>query len=292
MKYTTYLLLTLIVCLSTFLTTCKKKDEFIKNPSQYLPVEKLNKIIVEAHTKIEANSEDIPAYIEEGIALYQKGMDCYPQAINQLKVALKLGVIDIRVFFYLAIMYDELNLSEKAFNYYEKFLRNYSKDFYMRLRYGNLFFRQNRYESASEQYELALSIEPKNQTALINLALSYKARDLYTEALEKFELAEKLKPSFTPETLFKVAETYFLKNDFINTEKYYQKACAKKSDSIPSLLGLGKTYLKINKASEAKKCFEKVLSIEPNNEIAKKYMISKKSKCDTNTPHNPATSVR
>ena len=57
-----------------------------------------------------------------------------------MQKALKLGAADIRIFFYIAIMYDELNLSEKAFNYYEKFLRNRPQDFYMRLRYGNLFF--------------------------------------------------------------------------------------------------------------------------------------------------------
>ena len=170
-----YFLFLLIIGSSVFLIL-RRKEEFIKNPARYLSAEKLNKIIRETKSKIDENPEDIFSYIENGIALYQKSEDYYPEAINQFKIALKLGAADIRIFFYLAIMYDELNLTDKAFSYYEKFLRNRPKDFYIRLRYGNLFFRLNRYQSASEQYEAALAIEPKNRTALINLALSYKAR--------------------------------------------------------------------------------------------------------------------
>ncbi|MFH0947398.1 MAG: tetratricopeptide repeat protein [Elusimicrobiota bacterium] len=250
----------------------RQKDEFIKSSAQYLPVEKLNKIIVETRTKIEENHEDIFAYIDGGIALYQKGRDCYPEAINQFNIARKLGAVDIRNFFYLAIMYDELNLSEKAFSYYEKFLRNRPQDFYIRLRYGNLFFRLNRCQSASEQYETALLIEPKNQTALINLALSYKARDMYDEALEKFKLAEEIKLPLPAEILIKIAETYRIKKDFTSAEIYYKKAIEKKPDSAAALFGLSETYLSINKKSEAKDYFQKVLEIEPNNLEAKKYI--------------------
>lgn len=271
-KYFLYHLIFLIVCLSTFLITFKRYDEFIKSPAQYLPVKKLNKIIVETRTKTEENSEDIFSYIEGGIALYQKGRDYYPEAVNQLQKALKLGAVDIRIFFYLAVMYDELNLYEKAFNCYEKFLRNRPQDFYMRLRYGNLFFRLHRYQSASEHYETALSIEPKNQTALINLALSYKARDMYDETLEKFKQANLIKPISSPEILIKIAETYFIKKDFTSAEIYYKKAIEKKQDSVVVLLGLGKTYLNLNRKSEAKNYFQKILSIEPDNPEAKRFL--------------------
>lgn len=264
----------LIIASSVFLTFYKK-EKFLKSSTQYLPVEKLNKIIINARARIEENPEDIFSYIESGIALYQKGRDYYPEAVNLMQKALKLGAVDIRVFFYLAIMYDELNLTDKAFNYYEKFLRNRPQDFYMRLRYGNLFFRLNRYEFASEQYAAAMSIEPKNQTTLINLALSYKARDMYDEALEKFKFAETVNPVLSPEILIKIAETYSIKKDFISAETYYKKVIEKKPNSSAALLGLGKTYLNMNRKPEAKNCFQKVLSIEPNNLDAKKYLSIK-----------------
>lgn len=269
-----YFLIFLIISSSIFLIL-HRKEEFIKNPARYLPAEKLNRVIVETHTKIEENPEDISAYIEGGIALYQKGRDYYPEAVNLMQKALKLGAADIRIFFYIAIMYDELNLSEKAFNYYEKFLRNRPQDFYMRLRYGNLFFRLNRYQSASEQYEAALSIEPKNQTALINLALSYKARDMYDEALEKFKLAQVVNPVLPPEILIKIAQTYLVKKDFASAEIYYKKVIEKKPNSALAFLGLGETYINMNKKTEANNCFQKVLSIEPNNLEAKKYLSKK-----------------
>lgn len=252
-----------------------KQDEFIKSSDQYLPVDKLNKIIVETRTKIEENPEDIFAYVKGGIAIYQKGKDYYPEAVNLMQKALKLGAADIKIFFYLAIMYDELNITDKAFSYYEKFLRNRPQDFYMLLRYGNLFFRLNRHQSASEQYEAALSIEPKNKTALINLALSYKARDMYDEALEKFKLAQTVDPALPPEILIKIAETYLIKKDFISSEIYYKKVIEKKPNSAPALFGLGETYINMNKKLEAKDCFQKVLSIEPNNLEAKKYLSIK-----------------
>ncbi|MBI5574542.1 MAG: tetratricopeptide repeat protein [Elusimicrobia bacterium] len=269
-----YFLFFLIIGSSVFFIR-RQKEEFIKNPARYLPTEKLNRVIIAARTKIDENPEDIFSYIAGGVALYQKGRDYYPEAVNLMQKALKLGAIDIRIFFYLAIMYDELNLTDKAFSYYEKFLRNRSQDFYMRLRYGNLFFRLNRYESASEQYETALSIEPKNETALINLALSYKARDMYDEALEKFKQTELIKPISSPEILIKIAETCLIKKDFSSAEVYYKKVIEKKPNSSVALLGLGEVYINMNKKQEAKNCFQKVLSIEPNNLEAKKYLSIK-----------------
>ncbi|MDO8735364.1 MAG: tetratricopeptide repeat protein [Elusimicrobiota bacterium] len=266
-----YFLFFLIISSSGFFIL-RRKEEFIKNPARYLPAEKLNRVIVETRMKIDENPEDIFSYIEGGVALYQKGRDYYPEAVNLMQKALKLGAADIKIFFYLAVMYDELNLSEKAFSSYEKFLRNRPQDFYMRLRYGNLFFRLNRYQFASEQYGAALSVEPKNQTALINLALSYKARDMYDEALEKFKLAQTINPVIPPEILIKIAETYLIKKDFISAETYYKKVIEKKPNSAPALFGLGETYMNMNKKPEAKKCFQKVLEIEPNNLEAKKYI--------------------
>ena len=273
-KYFLTILIFLSVVFAVFFVL-QKKDEFIKSPAQNLSVERLDKIIVETRAKTEENPEDIFSYIESGVALYQKGKDNYPEAINQLQKALKLGAVNIKIFFYLAIMYDELNLYEKSLNYYEKFLRNRPRDFYMRLRYGNLFFRQNRYDSASEQYETALSIEPKSRPALINLAMSYKARDMYDEALEKFRQAEAVKPDFPPEVLIKIAETCFAKKDFSDAVEYYNKAIEKKPDSAAALLGLGESYVNTGNKSQAYNYFRKVLKTDPNNPKARRYLSKK-----------------
>jgi tetratricopeptide (TPR) repeat protein len=267
-----YILAIIVIIIGLFVFLQQKKENLIKNPSQYLPVKTLDKIILENRLKIEDNPEDIFAYIESGIANYQKGKDCYPEGINQFQKALKLGAVDIRILFYLSIMYDELNLTDKAFNYYEKFLRNRPGDVYIRLRYGNLYFKLHRYDSATEQYEIASSVEPKNQTAIINLALSYKARDMYDEAINKFKQAQNLKKPLSSEILMKIAETYFIKNDFINAKTYYEKTVSKKQDSVPALMGLGETYLKLNQKEEAKKYFQKVINIDATNSKAKKYL--------------------
>ncbi|MEW6557950.1 MAG: tetratricopeptide repeat protein [Elusimicrobiota bacterium] len=270
-------LLVLGICIFYIFYHKKEKNYLIKNPSQYLPAEKLNKIILKTKSKIEENPEDIFSYIENGIANYQKGREFYPVAINQLRTSLKLGAMDIRIPFYLGIMYDELGLTDKAFSYYEKFLRNQPKDIYIRLRYGNLFFRQNRYELASEHYEIACNFSPKNQTALLNLALSYKARGMYNEALEIFKRAEGLRSQFSTEILIKVAETYFAKTDFANAETYYKKAVEQKADSVSALIGLAELYLKTDKKNEARYYFQKALAVEPDNAKAKKYLSTKKA---------------
>lgn len=248
----------------------RPKETLIKNSSMYLSAEKLDGIIAAERLKIEANPEDIFSHIKIGVANYQKGKEFYPAGINYLKKALKLGSADAGVLFYLGIMYDELNLTDKAFDYYEKFLRNRPADAYIRLRYGNLFFRLNRYSSASEQYTIACALEPKNQTAIINLALSYKARNLYDEALEKFRQAEKLNPPLSPDILVKFAETYFMKNDFVNAAVYCEKTVKDKPDSAAAFMIMGEIYLKQNKSAEAEKCFRKVIEIEPGNTDAKK----------------------
>jgi len=214
------LLIAFSIIFLVLLVSNQNKEVFIKNPTQYLPPEKLNKLIINTRSKIEKNPEDIISYIELGIAYYQKGIDSYTDAINYLRKAVKLGSMDIRTLFYLGIMYDELNLTEKAFNYYEKYLRNDPNDVYIRLRYGNLYFRLNRYESASEQYETIYAQEPKNQTAIINLALSYKARNMHDKALETFDEAQKLRPVLNSEVLVKIAELYYLKNDFELEHEY------------------------------------------------------------------------
>ncbi|PKM92836.1 MAG: hypothetical protein CVU80_01295, partial [Elusimicrobia bacterium HGW-Elusimicrobia-4] len=53
---------------------------------------------------------------------------------------------------------------------------------------------------------------------------------------------------------------------------YYKKVIEKKPNSAPAFFGLGETYVNANKKSEAKNCFQKFLSIEPNNLEAKKYI--------------------
>ncbi|MBN1383527.1 MAG: tetratricopeptide repeat protein [Elusimicrobia bacterium] len=266
-----------ILILSVFLAfiCLHKKEKLIKNPSAYLPVKKLDRIIASSRLRIETNPEDIFSYIEIGIANYQKGKEFYPAGINYLKKALKLGAADTRILFYLGIMYDEMNLTEKAFNYYEKFLRNRPKDVYIRIRYGNLYFRLHRYSAASKQYEIATGLDPKNQTAVINLALSYKARRLYDEALGKFKQAENLNSPLPPDILIKIAETYFIKEDFENAEIYCEKAINDKPDSSVAFLKLGEIYLKQDKKNEAEKCFRKVIGIDPENSEAKEYLSKK-----------------
>ncbi|MDD5686797.1 MAG: tetratricopeptide repeat protein [Elusimicrobia bacterium] len=272
LSYFLYVLIILILAVYLSRVYSNRNDEFIKSTAQYLPAEKLNKIILTTRTKIEENPEDIFSYIENGIANYQKGKEFYSEAINQLQKAQKLGAVDIRVPFYLGIMYDELSLTDKAFSCYEKFLRNRSKDVYIRMRYGNLYFRLNRYDSASEQYEIAAALEPKNQIAIINLALTYKARDMYDESIEKFKLASSLKAPLSPEILMKIAELYFVKKDFTNAGIYYKKVLEKKPDSAAALLELGETYLGLNQKEEAKKCFQKVILVDAGNIKAKKYL--------------------
>ncbi|HAM39242.1 MAG TPA: hypothetical protein DCP53_07630 [Elusimicrobia bacterium] len=266
------LLIAFSIIFLVLLVSNQNKEVFIKNPTQYLPPEKLNKLIINTRSKIEKNPEDIISYIELGIAYYQKGIDSYTDAINYLRKAVKLGSMDIRTLFYLGIMYDELNLTEKAFNYYEKYLRNDPNDVYIRLRYGNLYFRLNRYESASEQYETIYAQEPKNQTAIINLALSYKARNMHDKALETFDEAQKLRPVLNSEVLVKIAELYYLKNDFVNAELYYKRVLKDKEESVIALTGLCQTYLKMNRNKEAKKYIEQILTYDPNNEQVKKIL--------------------
>lgn len=121
---------------------------------------------------LELNPEDTSAMLERGVLLYQQGPTAYLDAIKALEAARDQGALDVRLFYYLGVMYQYEGLYEYAAKEYQRFLNNMPQDKEARLLLGKLYFQAGEYDRALSQFDVVLSAGGEDEVALENTALT------------------------------------------------------------------------------------------------------------------------
>ncbi len=121
---------------------------------------------------LELDPEDEKAMLERGVLLYQQGPTAYLDAIKALEAARDLGALDVRLFYYLGVMYQYEGLYEYAAKEYQRFLNNVPQDMETRLLLGKLYFQAAEYDRALGQFDAVLAAAPDDEIALENAALA------------------------------------------------------------------------------------------------------------------------
>jgi len=148
------------------------KAFFPHRQSEFFPPAELDRRLAETDAVLKTDPENIRALSESGMLHFQKGPDQYPDAINELEEARKLGALDPRIFYYLGVMYQEEGLYPFATEAYQRFLRNNPGDVEIRLLLAKLQFQGNQFDDAAVQYRRLMEIRPKDLLITENLALS------------------------------------------------------------------------------------------------------------------------
>jgi len=188
------------------------------------PQDSLEKTIDKLEHKVTENPEDIFSLTLLGLAYYQKGVNYYSQALNNLYKAWQLGSNDIRIYGCMGVIYDRLNLKDYAVNEYKKYLRNRPDDFYAHFKLGNLYLRSKELDLAIDCYESAYRLAPKNLSVLYNLAVVYQKKNLLDEAERIWQIALQTHKKLPPKAYYFLYELYKAKNDLEKATFYLNKS--------------------------------------------------------------------
>jgi type IV pilus assembly protein PilF len=154
-------------------------------------------------------------YVEMGIAYMRDGQDAV--ALKKLRKAIEVDPQSPAAHNVLAILYERLGESDQAAKYYDQAAALDPRDPYIRNARGSFFCKQNQYESALQEFDLALDnpLYPTPWVALTNAGLCSQRAGDKVAAEKYYRRALTSNARYSP-ALFKMAELSFeQKNDMI-----------------------------------------------------------------------------
>lgn len=118
--------------------------------------------------------------------------------------------------------------------------------------------------------------DPKSVQAHFQLGLLYMRLENYSKAIKAYKKVAKLDPRF-PETFFNLAYIYAVKKDYAKAEKMYGRVV----DLAPpyldeALFNLAMVLERQGKRAESIENLERALKVNPNNKMAKKFLLKLK----------------
>ncbi len=150
---------------------------------------------------------------------------------------------------------------------------------------GVAFHNQSKYELAEKKYNQALKLQPdfaeakKNLAAIYqNLACEYYGTEAYDKSIYYAKKSLALKPNDknTKNTLSIIYQNLANENystaEYDKSIHYAEESLSFKSDNIDSYHLMAQSYSAQNNYEKANDVYRKILSIEPNNQIAQQNL--------------------
>jgi tetratricopeptide (TPR) repeat protein len=152
--------------------------------------------------------------------------------------------------------YDQKKLDEKVEELYQKF----PHDNKVKLEFGNLNFRQNKYAEALVLASDLVAREPQNLRAMNLMARAMMKQGQWDKALETLEQAQILSPS-NPERLVMIGDACYGKGDLNKALQCYEEAADLDPDMIPAAhRQMGQIKLEMGQVEEALDLFKNSVS--------------------------------
>lgn len=153
----------------------------------------------------------------------------------------------------------------KTFLKAEKF---YANDHLLQNDLGLAYMAKQHYDEAEFHFKKAISIRPEYAPAKNNLGTVYMAKQEWDAAIEQFKTVAGDLLYGTPHfPLTNMGIAYYNKQDYTNAEKYYLEALELQPNFVLALHNLGKTYIAMNKLSQAVATLEKAAQNAPKSAI-------------------------
>jgi tetratricopeptide (TPR) repeat protein len=112
---------------------------------------------------------------------------------------------------------------------------------------------------------------PQDAIESLNIGIAYFKQGKYDEAEKKFKESIRLNPDLA-EAYCNLGVLYDMKGDLNLAKDFYELAIRKNPNIVNAYLGCAMIYGKQKDYSKALECFKKVLNIDPDNEMALKYI--------------------
>jgi tetratricopeptide (TPR) repeat protein len=231
----------------------------------------LEAAIAAAQVRLGANPQDIAALVEIGMLHFEKGSDSYPEAVNELEEARRLGALDVRIFYCLGVMYQDMGLYPFAQEEYQKYLRNYPEDKEVRLLAAKLDYRQGDYVSAVREYERLRFRYPNDLLVVENLGLSLwksKSMDRAVEVFEQLKAAGGLPARRADFYLGQIAFEAGRFQEGLDLMRRSLPAEGEADFGIPKetmFAAVAMACQKLKRPDEAREAWQKVLQVVPND---------------------------
>lgn len=129
---------------------------------------------------------------------------------------------------------------------------------------ANYYFYKKKYNKAKELYEKILADDPKNQSALFNLAYSFHELGKYDDAINWYTKILEIDPQ-RADVMNNLGVTYARKNDDTTANTWYKKSLELKPNDVQTLTNMSKDLQKIGKYDEALEYNRKADEINPND---------------------------
>ncbi|MFA6003578.1 MAG: tetratricopeptide repeat protein [Elusimicrobiota bacterium] len=233
---------------------------------------RIDAAIAAAQERLKSNPQDIAALVELGSLHFEKGPDAYPDAINELEDARRLGALDVRIFYCLGVMYQELALYPFALEEYQRYLRNQPEDKEVRMLAAKLYFRQGDFAAAINEFERLKFSDPDDALVCENLGLSLLEAKLLDRAVENFKQVQAEGGLPARRAAFYLGRIAFEQGRFQEAYDMMQGSLPREGE--PSDFGipfdrmyaaLALTLQKLNRPEEAKEAWNRVLKLIPKD---------------------------
>lgn len=131
---------------------------------------------------------------------------------------------------------------------------------------GNILDDMEQYNQAIDMYKKASELDPTDETAWINMALSLKLSGKYNEARIAFQKAIRTNPENTKPRMA-LANLYFDQGFYLEAQNEYVSLLKMKPDFAPGQFGLANLYHKKNEIPEAIAGYREVLRLAPKSDL-------------------------
>lgn len=261
---------------SAWWTSLRARRTFPRTAHEFPFIHSVDQVIVQAQEQLTRHPEDLQALTRLAVARFAKGPEHYLEALNVLERARRLGAIDIPLFYYAGVMYEQLALPEYALLDYLKFLRHVPKDFEVGLRVANLHLKLKHVDEALEEYHALQRLYPLDPTLEFNLAVAYQEKGMTTEALRTLTHLYQRTHQLPPVGFYRLGQIWEQSGDWRQAVTAYQQALQRQPKEIPVMEALARAYLHEGDGTAARALWQEILKLDPKHRVAKVQLASLK----------------
>ncbi|WP_456479021.1 tetratricopeptide repeat protein [Nautilia sp.] len=189
-----------------------------------------------------------------------------------LLISLVIGLfaLDIKKAYYESYNYEKMGDYKDAIKVLIPVYKKYPKGYTINLRLGWLFYLSKKYQNALDHYKKASLTAPYSIEAKLGIMRAYMAAGDYDNALKVGDVILKI-------DYYNYYGNYYEIVSLIAEKKYdtalklTNKMLGLYPTSVLFLTELGKIYF-VKDKKKARKIFEDILILDPNNVVAKEYL--------------------
>ena len=138
----------------------------------------------------------------------------------------------------------------------------YHNDPFLHNDLGLTYMVKGKNDLAIDHFKKAVSLKPDYAPAMNNLGTAYMAKGDWDMAIDCFQKVTKDLLYVTPyHPLSNMGRAYYKKKEYKLAEKYYLDALELQPEFLKALLGLGKTYIMLNRLPDAVSTLETAVAV-------------------------------